>query len=133
MNRTEFLKILGVTPFAIKSLIMTHGKNHIEKNSDNFEEIKSLNENAFLFKVDNKEFGISRHGCVNIYNQRWDIEFDNMICVNDFNPFEIINKREVITIEMYREDHGLFNTFEGVFNEIEVNELGMYSGVVTGI
>lgn len=59
LNRSNFLKIVTATPFAFKALLLEHGKEHIEKYSDDIETIKAVNQQGLILKKENKVIALA--------------------------------------------------------------------------
>ena len=139
MNRSDFLKIVSATPFAIKTLIFSGEKEHVV-NEVKKELHKSLNKNYILFKIDGKEFAVSNIGSLRVerdglygdyYTENVHIEFSNMVCSEGYLMDEIIQNRTIFTIEYYMGSHETFYTGEGYLTEIEQTfPAELYSGVV---
>ena len=139
MDRSDFLKIVSATPFAIKSLILSDGKEEIEKMAD-VDLVRSMNDNHFLFKIDGEEIGITRNATLSVNNdiqhervihRSFEVSFDDLRVIDGVDLESFLFDRKLISVEMYRKDNAMFITVDGYLSEIEHNHLNdMYSGVI---
>ena len=126
MNRTEFLKILGATPFAIKALITEKRVDKpIEKE---LVKNKAYGKNYFLFKHRGKEFGISNHGSIHVSHDHLygvvskkdvEIEFEEMRVLNGYDMPSLFDSRATIEVEIYDHNTDQFKTAEGFLVQLE--------------
>lgn len=137
MERSEFLKIVGASPFAFKALLMDHGKEHIEAYSEDIQTIEAINQKGLSIKKGNElislstDFSITTQGDIDFMNGPYfKLPRRPAECTVNFNSVRMPRKEynmlhqvfendELVNAEIYNPRTSEFISFNARLIEIE--------------